>query len=362
MGSSNANTMTEKVEYIESNRRPCLWIFTGAGPQIGFGHLRRCVVLAKILSDCCDPLFILNPDDLWSNKQLESLGLDYCSLKLNNLWSFQPLPNAILLDTRIAEGLTDLITAAQEKDVSVISIHDLGLNPLPSNIVIDGSIAPISQGDIPSIARIFKGTGYMVLDPEFRHLHQRPKMIRKEIRSIFINLGGGDSRKYYLRVLEGIKRWAHEVEVIGLRGFVDWGQDSLNPSDGERMRLRWESGPAFQYIKDADLAITAGGLSAYEALCAGIPLLALSYDELQQKTITGLESAGCCISLGAGDVLDPMRFAEILTSIELDLNRRVKLSCIGRSLVDGLGGERVARIIRQSIHESKMACHSRWGE
>jgi spore coat polysaccharide biosynthesis predicted glycosyltransferase SpsG len=362
MSLSNAKTLTTMSEHIGSSLRPCLWICTGASPQIGFGHLRRCIVLAKILSDYCNPLFILDPDDLWSRKQLESLGFDYCSLKLRNLWSFQPRPSAILLDTRLPEGLNDLIATAQEKDVKILSIHDLGLNPLPSNIAIDGSISPLSQGDVPSTTKIFKGTDFMVLDPAFRHLHQRPKIIRKEIGSIFINLGGGDSRKYYFRVLEGIKRWAHEVEVTGLRGFVDWSQDSLNPSNGEQMRLRWESGPAFQHIEDADLAITAGGLSAYEALCAGVPLIALAYDEFQQKTITSLESAGGCINLGAGDALDPMRFTEILSGIELDRDMRVRLSCIGRSLVDGLGGERVSQIIRQSIRESETASHSRRGE
>lgn len=354
-----AKTLTSMSGHISLGRRPCLWICTGASPQMGFGHLKRCMVLAKNLSDCCNPLFILDPEDIWSRKQLESWGFDFCSLKLSNLWSFQPRPNAILLDTRIPEGLTELIATAQENEVSVLSIHDLGLNPLPSNIAIDGSISPLSHENAPSMTTIFKGTDFMVLDPEFCHLHQRPKMIRKEIGSIFINLGGGDSRKYYFRVLEGIKRWAHDVEVIGLRGFVDWGQDCLKPSDGERVQLRWESGPAFQYLEDVDLAITAGGISAYEALCAGAPLLALSYDSLQQRTISGLESAGACISLGAGDALDPLRLAEVLSAVERDIDKRVELSGIGRSLVDGVGGERVSQIIRQSIRESEIASPSR---
>jgi spore coat polysaccharide biosynthesis predicted glycosyltransferase SpsG len=312
------------------------------------------MVLANILSDCCYPLFILDPEDSWSRKQLESIGFNYCSLALKNIWSLHPRPKAILLDTPLPEGLADFIAVAQAKQVSVLSIHDLGLNRLSSNIAIDGSIYPLSHDDGPSFTKIFKGPDFMVLDPEFRRLHEHPKMICKEIRSIFVNLGGGDSQKYYFRVLEGIKRWKPDIEVICLRGFIDWGQDSLNPLDGKRGQLRWESGPAFKHIGSADLAITAGGISAYEALCAGIPLMALSYDELQQKTIDGLESAGCCISLGAGDALDPMRFAELLSDIERDFDKRVRGARIGCALVDGLGGDRVAQIIRQSINKSQL--------
>jgi spore coat polysaccharide biosynthesis predicted glycosyltransferase SpsG len=359
MSLSSAKTLTSGLQNVGLVQRPCLWIRTGAGPKIGFGHLRRCIILAKSLSDCCNPLFVLDPDDLWSRKSLGSLGFDCCSLKLNDLWSFQPQPGAILLDTRIPEGLSEFIATAREKGVCVLSIHDLGLNPLQSDIVIDGSIFPLSRGDIPSSAKTFKGPDFMVLDPAFRNLHQRPKAIHKKIRSIFINLGGGDSQKYYLRVLEGLKKWGHEVEVIGLRGFVDWGQDSLNSCDEALLHFHWESGPAFQYIENADLAITAGGLSAYEALCTGTPLMALSYDSLQQMTISGLESAGGCISLGAGDDLDPFRLANLLSDVSEDRDKRVKLSRIGRSIVDGLGGERVSRIIRRLICESDATNPSR---
>jgi spore coat polysaccharide biosynthesis predicted glycosyltransferase SpsG len=362
MSVSNAKTLTVLPESTGLTRRFSLWIYTGAGPQMGFGHLRRCIVLAKSLYEYCNPLFILDPEDLWSQEQLERLGFECCVIKLNQVWSLQQQPIAILLDTRISDGLAEFVVTAREKGICVLSIHDLGLNPLPSDIVIDGSVLPMLQENVFSYTKIFSGMEFIVLDPAFRILHLRSKPINKEIRSILINLGGGDSRKYYLRVLAGLKEWDHEVEVIGLRGFIQWGQDSLITSDWAQVHFRWESGPAFQYIGDADVVITAGGLSAYEALCTGAPLMALAYDSLQQTTIKGLESLGGCINLGLGDALDPARLAEALTLIENDHDKRVKLSSRGRFLVDGLGDKRVSEIIRQSIHESGTIDYARAGK
>jgi spore coat polysaccharide biosynthesis predicted glycosyltransferase SpsG len=361
MSLASAKTLTSMQGSMELSRHSCLWIHTGASPQLGFGHLRRCIVLAESLSDCCRPLFILDPEDLWSSKQLELYGFDYCNLKLRTAWSSQPHPHAVLLDTRVCGDLKEFIAEAREKGVPVLSIHDLGLNPLPSNIVVDGSIVSIDQGNDGSMAKIYSGTQYMILHPAFRLLHQRPKPIRKEIRSVFINLGGGDSQKYFLRVLAGLKIWGKDVDGIGLSGFIPWGQDSLNPFHGHPMRFHWESGPAYQYIGKADLAITAGGLSAYEALCAGVPLMALSYDALQQITIDGLESFGACIDLGPGNVLEPASLAEIIDTIDADPDQRLQLSENGRMLVDGLGSARVSQIIRHALRESETAGQLRQG-
>jgi UDP-2,4-diacetamido-2,4,6-trideoxy-beta-L-altropyranose hydrolase len=362
MSRASAKTLTLMPRSMELRRHYCLWIHTGAGPQMGFGHLRRCIVLAESLSDCCRPLFILDPEDLWSCKQLEQSGFDYCNLELRTAWSSQPHPHAIVLDTRVCGNLKEFIAEAREKGVPVLSIHDLGLNPLPSDIVVDGSIASINQGKGDSMAKIYIGTPYMILHPAFRLLHQRPKPIRKKIQSVFINLGGGDSRKYFLRILEGLKMWGKDVNGIGLSGFIPWGQDSLNSFNWQPMRFHWESGPAYQFIGEADLAITAGGLSAYEALCAGVPLMALSYDTLQQITIDGLEAFGACIDLGPGNVLEPAFLAEILNNIDVDQDQRVQLSENGRFLVDGLGSARVSQIIRRALGESETAEQSRHGE
>lgn len=326
---------------------PTLWIHTAAGPKTGFGHVRRTCILARALQNRCTPLFLLNPDDSWSRKIIEDEHFT-CSPRADELWT-DAAPAAILIDTRDTSGLESFIARAKDLAVPVISIHDLGLALLPSDIIIDGSVAPPPRDRFPQGTRYYCGPDYMVLDPLYGLLHQRPKEIRNGIRSVFINLGGGDSARYYETVLLGLKLWNRRIDVTGTSGFVQWGQESLEARDWRPINLRWESENLQEHLFEADIAITAGGIAGYEALCAGTPLLALSYDSLQQITIAGLSAVGACIDLSFGDALQPESLASVLSDLEHDTPRRRNLSTSGRLLVDGRGAERVSSIIRGAL-------------
>jgi UDP-2,4-diacetamido-2,4,6-trideoxy-beta-L-altropyranose hydrolase len=351
---SSAKTLTVVPEVAHVARLSCLWIRTAAGPQIGFGHLRRCLVLAQSLLDCCTPLFLIDPQDRWSQEQLKNQGCGYSCERLDTAWSLLPHPSAILIDTLDPKGLDCLMANARDRGIPVISIHDLGLNPLPSDIIIDGSIAPACTDSRPR-AISYSGTDFMILDPAYRFLRQRRMQIREKIQSVLINLGGGDSHKFFPRVLEGLRLWNHEVEVVGIPGFIAWGQESLGRKDWYPMRFRWESASIARFHTKADLAITTGGLAAYEALCAGTPLFALSCDHFQQSAITAIAAEGACMDLGSGDDLDPVHLANMLSIINADHAERRLFSLRGRRMVDGRGAERVSEIIRQLIRKRATA-------
>ncbi len=332
---------------------PILWIYTSAGPSLGFGHLRRSLVVANALRDCCIPVFILAPNDSWSKEHLENGRYDSFSGGIETAWELLPKPAAILIDTRNSGESSKLNPAARDRGIPIISIHDLGLNMLPSDVLIDGSIAP-GEGSSANVNAIrYSGADYMILDRIYRDLHLQKKTIRKTIQSIFINLGGGNSSKYYLKVLEGLRLWGREVEVIGVPGFTFWGQEKFMQKKLSPLQFRWENRHVEQHLFRSDLAITAGGIAAYEALCAGTPLLALAYDPLQQITVRKLNELEACIDLGLGDEVSPVKLAGMLFRIAADVDKRRLLSDRGRQIVDGQGCERVTGIIRQLIFQSR---------
>ncbi len=345
---SSAKSLTGLQEVSEPSGKASLWVCTGAGPQMGFGHLRRTTILAQSLLDCCNPIFLIDACDIWSRERLADFGFNYCTHNLDQTWSVLPKPGAILIDTRETNRLDTLITSANNRKIPVVSIHDLGLNPLPSDILIDGSVAPRFEKS-PRKAVFYSGVSYMVIDPEFRSFHDQKKEIQKKIKTVFINLGGGDSKNYFLKVMDGLKLWGRAVKVVGAPGFTSWGQENIEGKEWQPLDFHWEKGPISSVLFQADLAITAGGLSAYEALCVGTPLMALSYDDMQQRAIQSLSEAGVCISLGPGNILDPARLADQLSNIESNLEERKKISRRGRQLVDGLGACRVSKVIRDLI-------------
>ena len=329
--------------------RGSLWIRTVAGPSIGFGHLRRALTLAGMLEKAAKPHFLVDSQDVWSKSEANARGWGYSNFCSGEIPAGAPVPAAILIDTREEKGLASLISAARKHGIPVTSIHDLGLNPLPSDVVIDGSLSPCVQHG--SAVRYYQGTQYMVLDPVYATVHQMPRRVSKEIHTVLVNLGGGDSSRFFPRVLEGLRRWGRELETVGVRGFVSWGQERLESRNWAPMHFRW-AGPnqsIAELFHNADLAVTAGGISAFEALCTGTPVMALSYDGDQHRTAEKLAAAGLCIDLGFGDRLDPDLIPPLLTSLQEDRALRQTASREGRRLIDGKGAERVAGIILRLI-------------
>ncbi|MBN2244046.1 MAG: hypothetical protein JW793_15280 [Acidobacteria bacterium] len=347
--SKSAKTLTVPSGILSAMDRICLWIRTGSGPQIGFGHLRRTMVLARFLNDCCLPLFLVDPADSWSRKQLADQGAAFVCERLASVWSHLPEPKAILLDTRETEGLFDFVGEAKKRHLTVFSIHDLGLNPLPSDIAIDGSIAPDISG-FPNPRTVFyTGPDYMVLDPVYRLLHPKGKCIGDRMRTVFVNLGGGNSGSFYRKILDGLALWNRGIEVLAVAGFSGWENESFSRKNRPSLNVQWISEHIGAHCFRADLAITAGGIAAYEALCTGTPLMALSYDRYQDATIRALADAGACAHLGPGENLSASDLPGILERFESDHVGRRTFSLNGRKIVDGRGVERVAGIFRKSM-------------
>lgn len=187
----SAKTLTVPSGILSEIGKSCLWIRTAAGPKIGFGHLKRTMTLARLLKDCTLPLFLIDPQDRWSRDQLADQGMAFMYEPLDSIWNRMPDPGAILIDTRHMDGLDVLIREARKRKLTVISIHDLGLDPIHSDIAIDGSISPDFTNFPNCDASFYRGTSFMILDPIYRLMHQQDKFIDDRIRTVYINLGGG---------------------------------------------------------------------------------------------------------------------------------------------------------------------------
>jgi len=358
---THVRSLPVRSERGSLGRRP-LWIRTVASPSIGFGHLRRVLTLAAMLENAVEPHFLVDSNDSWSKDQTTARGWKYSDFDSTGLWNGSSRPAAILIDTREERGLEVLISAARQRRVPVASIHDLGLNRLSSDVVIDGSLAPGIQQNCA--ARCYFGTRYLVLDPKYAAAHRVHRRISNEIRTVLINLGGGDSSRFFEKVLEGLRLWGHGLQAVGVRGFASWGQEQLASRNWAPVHFRWaarnESIP--ELIRSADLAVTAAGISVYEALCAGTPVISLSYDETQHRTAESLAAAGLCVDLGLGDHLTSALIPPLLTHLESDPGLRVTASRQGKRLVDGKGAERVAAILVELIGDDGCAKHGQHSE
>jgi hypothetical protein len=311
-----------------------------------------------MLSDHFIPLYLCDAGDVWTKAQASANQWESLPFEVSDLWERMVVPAGILIDTREDHGLLHLICEAHARSVPVMSIHDLGLNPLPSDLIVDGSVLPVAHDISWHDTESYYGPAYMILDPSYAALHRKRRVLRDRISLVVVNLGGGDSRQYLRKVLQGLRKGGRRLDVVGIPGFVDWGQEDWTKLDWNPLHFRWAR--KFEKVDRlfyrADVAITAGGLSAYEALCAGTPLVATFVDEYQQVTINNLASAGACIDLGSAELLKSRQITGALSDLEENPARRQRLSLRGRQIVDGRGAERVSRVIHRFLsHRSERA-------
>jgi UDP-2,4-diacetamido-2,4,6-trideoxy-beta-L-altropyranose hydrolase len=102
-------------------------------------------------------------------------------------------------------------------------------------------------------------------------------------------------------------------------------------------------------VAKADLAVGAGGVSALERCCLGVPSVVLVVAENQRGNVEGLVRAGAAISFNSGLAVSPQTLGQTLRELAFDSARRRSMSDAGRRLCDALGPDRVMNALNRTI-------------
>jgi spore coat polysaccharide biosynthesis predicted glycosyltransferase SpsG len=103
----------------------------------------------------------------------------------------------------------------------------------------------------------------------------------------------------------------------------------------------------------ADMAIGAGGTSALERACLGLPCIVIALADNQTGMIAALEDAGAIDFAGRLEQLSQDDLAKRIAAMASDADRRHRLSVAARALVDGRGAARVAAILTGLLQSSR---------
>jgi UDP-2,4-diacetamido-2,4,6-trideoxy-beta-L-altropyranose hydrolase len=168
------------------------------------------------------------------------------------------------------------------------------------------------------------------------------------LRNILVFFGGGDAGNETGKALEGLLGLGKD----GLRITVVAG--SLNPhlADLEKMEARLphlvihkQVDYMARLMREADLAIGAGGTATWERCRMGLPALVAILAENQAEIAEAVAAAGAQAILGWGHALKPEDYTRAIRS--LGGEELAAMSRAGMALVDGRGCERVLEAMRE---------------
>jgi len=193
---------------------------------------------------------------------------------------------------------------------------------------------------------------YLALRREFQEFHESERAISSDVRELLVTQGGSDTYGFTPRILRTFDDMAlrpHCTVVLG-PAFRHYGEleEAVNASTLDLTIVR-NARNIVELMWQADLAITAGGLTMFELCCVGTPSLVVCGERFEVATAERLEQAGVVVNLGFGGGLDYAALPRAVEALAADVEKRRRMGVRGRELVDGRGAERVVRLLRERL-------------
>ena len=191
---------------------------------------------------------------------------------------------------------------------------------------------------------------YIPLKSEFRELRQQDKTIRDQLQELLVTQGGSDTYGFtptIIRALDGMTCRPQCTVVIGpaFRHHAEL-KEAVTAST-LNLALLQNPGNMSELMWDADLAITAGGLTMFELACVGTPSLVIGGECWDEQTAAPLNSAGALKYLGFGGDIEYARVPEEVDALAANAGERKRMSRLAQQLVDGRGCERAVTLVRE---------------
>jgi len=309
------------------------------GGEFGYGHLKRCIVLAHLLKDEFDPYFLVKGDDkigeiLYKENFNFKLAMHGFEEEVRDIKGLRP--NLIFLD--VMETPIDFVRKIKE-NAPVIAFDDRGEGALAADFSICS--LPLPGYPTPNL----DSRKYLIFDDKINKYQK--KLYSKNPRKILVSFGGVDPADLSSVIINAFKKIHGNYDIRLIKGLFNHnnfpvGQyQTVSPSDN-----------IFADIADADLLITSFGMTAYEANCIGTPVLLLNPSEYHETLSLSTDSFNL---LG---VYDPELNSvdTIARSIEELLNAGVSLkekALFAKDKIDAKGAQRVVEIIKNFIKIGK---------
>jgi len=327
-----------------------------AGPQIGTGHVMRCLALAEPWLQAGSGVAMVAaqlPATLANRINISGIKLQMLSAApggeadAKELAQIAKKQNA---DWVVVDGYhfdADYQRALKKAGLRVLFFDDFGHAKhycadfvLNQNLGAGENLYPSRE----SQTRLLLGTRFVQLRNEFSKWRDWRRTISLHAKKVLVTLGGSDSENVTLKAVRAIRQIpdlkCEATIVIG--GGNPHGEELKSAAQNSpAIRILQNAGNMPELMAEADLAIAAGGTTAWELAFMGLPELMIVMADNQRSNAEQLQFSGVARNLGWHENLTPEKIAGEIADLAGDFSARGEMSKRGRELVDGRGSERV---------------------
>ncbi len=326
-----------------------------ASPEIGGGHIVRCLTLADALAErgwrC---RFAVRAGTLETVPALDGAHHEVLILEPDEAGEPEALadhwPEATdwLIVDHYRRGAA-FETACRPWARKIMAIDDLADRDHDCDLLLDqtlGRQAADYANRIAEDCRLLLGPDYALLRPDFptrRAAALARRGAADGVRRILVSLGASDPHNVTPVVLEGIVQSGSKVEVDVVLGAAAPGLADVQGLI-ERMpqtaRLHVDTQKMAALMAEADLAIGAAGTTSWERCCMGLPALLVVLAENQREITDALCRAGGAQRISNGLGTNPRKVADALRALITEPRVVAEMANRCAAVCDGLGATR----------------------
>jgi UDP-2,4-diacetamido-2,4,6-trideoxy-beta-L-altropyranose hydrolase len=348
-----------------------------ANSDIGMGHLRRCLTLAKqlhsdgfvvqlICRSFCDKnveklvkdfnvAFLNQPEIIYNYSDSQSQELWDAETTLSIIGHYPSYISWVIVDSyQLSELWEKTISQAGHK---ILAIDDFRNRRHHADLLLSDTSISFSKemnGNKNDFYELV-GSKYTLVDSEYAFI-QEPSISLVKPKRILISYGGSDPTDETTKALEAIYFLRNHKRYQECFGIVDVVIGQVNPKadmvihaarELDNVKVHLAPSSLAYFLRRTDIFLTAGGNSMVEALTMRKPCVVTVTSENQSLMVNQLVEKSEIIALGhhvqVSSELIANALIDICTKYEQIANR-----FISQSIFDHLGASRVS-IMMQSI-------------
>lgn len=267
----------------------------------GMGHFFRAINLHRVLRDKGHSSAIaLLGSDVASQDWLEKASIPYATVSnLNDTeWEVSLIARfspRVWINDRLN---TDAEHAGRIKraGLRLCTFDDTGSGATLADLHV-AALANV-RGESPAGKRTLIGSDYLIFPPEVAELRR----VRMKRKGLIVTLGGSDTHGATISVIEWLNAKATSATILLGPAFEH--ESAMSSLDTENLIIKRCVPSLLKELAEHDLAITGGGITAFEAAVLGVPTAIIANEPWEVAHARYLQSLGCSVFAGTHDQIN----------------------------------------------------------
>ncbi len=326
-----------------------------ASPTLGGGHVMRCLAVADSLARAGWRTILAaragTEATVRAAAQMPTLAVPDVPVAEEPEALERALPNGcdlLVVDSYAWTATEERASRRFARRVAVLD--DFAATPHDADVVLDptpGRDAAAYARDLAPGATVLAGAAWAPLRRAIRARRRAALRARhgRGLGRILIAMGMTDPANATARVLEGVAASTFGGGIDVVLGAAAPHREAVASALPARATLHLDPPDLPGLVAQADLAIGAGGVSALERACLGLPTLLVELADNQRAAIAGLVAAGAALSIGPVGALSAAAIAEAISAVGRDEAALARMSAAAALMCDGLGAARAAIVL-----------------